>query len=85
MKQVEQHYPIAGFWRDGIYHPGAIDLMPVSEDTVQRLMKTRQLRFVRVGRRVLIPASAITEYLADNTKAAHTGPARRLKVLDTAS
>jgi excisionase family DNA binding protein len=44
----------------------AADLWSVSRSTIERLMRRRDLRYVKVGAHRRIPASALEEYTAEH-------------------
>ena len=46
----------------------AAESLGVSRSTIYRLMNSRRLRFVKIGRRTLIPASQLLELLDGVTK-----------------
>ena len=46
--------------------PEVADLWQVSRDTIERLLRRDELRYVQVGARRRIPASALDEYVEAN-------------------
>lgn len=48
--------------------PEAAELWSVSRDSIERLLARQELRFVWVGERRRIPASALDEYAASRTE-----------------
>lgn len=48
----------------------AAKMLGVSTKSVRRLIKSRKLTAVRIGRRVLIPFDALAEFVRNNTRIA---------------
>lgn len=48
--------------------PDTADLLSVSRNTAYHLIRTGQLKAVHIGRRRLVPLSAIAEFIADRTR-----------------
>jgi excisionase family DNA binding protein len=49
--------------------PEAGQRLRVSRWTVNRLIQTRQLRTIKIGRRRLVPSEALTDFIAGQSEA----------------
>jgi excisionase family DNA binding protein len=56
-------------------------LLCVSTKTIRRLIGSRKISSVRIGRRVVIPAEALNDYISMHTRSALNAPAQAARLL----